>query len=149
MELPRYSVAAGEDLTTFEFTSEGPKGEIRKWVSYTKTSIPGVVILAFGDKNKITGKIDDRIVSNNGDSEKVLATVIKTIYLFTAKYPGSFIYATGSTKSRTRLYRMGISKYYTQASIDFEIYGETEKGWEPFRKGVDYEAFFIRRKKLI
>src|SRR5690554_1018587 len=65
-------------------------------------------------KNKKTGgnrEIDDKTVSNNGDSEKVLATVVATVYAFSDKYPDSWIFATGSTKARTRLYRMGITRY--------------------------------------
>jgi hypothetical protein len=60
--------------------------------------------LAFGDKDHSTGEIDDKVISNNGDSEKVLATVVATVYAFTDKYPETWIYATGSTKARTRLY---------------------------------------------
>lgn len=37
--------------------------------------------LAFGDKNPLTGEIDDKIVTDNGDSEKVLATVVAAVYL--------------------------------------------------------------------
>ena len=64
--------------------------------------------IGFGDKNLETGDIDDKVVSNNGDSDKVLATVV--VYTFTDLNPETLIYATGSTKARTRLYRMGISK---------------------------------------
>jgi hypothetical protein len=31
--------------------------------------------LGFGDYNEITGLIDDKVITNNGDREKVLATV--------------------------------------------------------------------------
>jgi hypothetical protein len=56
------------------------------------------------------------------------------------------VYATGSTKSRTRLYRMGISKYLEEIKADFEVYGELENGWEEFRKDVEYEAFLVKLK---
>jgi hypothetical protein len=36
----------------------------------------------------------------------------RTLYAFTGKYPNTWIYATGSTKSRARLYRMGITKIF-------------------------------------
>jgi len=103
--------------------------------------------LAFGDKDHSTGEIDDKVISNNGDSEKVLATVVATVYAFTDKYPESWIYATGSTKARTRLYRMGISKYLNEVTSDFEILGQLGDDWEDFEGGKDYEGFLVRRKK--
>ncbi len=102
--------------------------------------------MGFGDKNLVTGTIDDTVVSNNNDSEKVLATVIATLYAFTDKHKGAFIYATGSTNSRTRLYRMGISKYLDEALKDFEIYGELEDSWELFKLGKDYNSFLVKRR---
>jgi len=102
--------------------------------------------LAFGDKNPITGEIDDTVISNNEDSEKVLATVVSTVYAFTEKYPDTWIYATGSTKSRTRLYRMGITRFLSDVYEDFEVLGERNGNWESFQKDVEYESFLVRRK---
>jgi len=110
MKLPKYPLSADNDLTTFEFVSEGSKGLIHKLVQFTPTNLKGIFILAFGDKDHLTGDIDDLVISNNGDSEKVLTTVVATIFAFTDKHPDAWIYATGSTKARTRLYRMGIGK---------------------------------------
>ncbi len=76
--------------------------------------------LAFGDKNHLTGEIDDRIVTDNGDSEKVLATVVAAVYSFCDHFPDVWIYATGSTAARTRLYKMGINKYFDVVQADFE-----------------------------
>ena len=146
MNLPRYQLAGNDKLTTFEFVSEGPKGRIQKLVQFTSTNLKDVYNLAFGDKDKVTGKIDDTIISNNGDSEKVLATVTATIYAFTDKHPDAFIYATGSTKSRTRLYRMGITKYLSEVETDFIIFGETKEGWDIFEKDANYFGFLIQRK---
>ena len=112
MKLPKYPLASSDKLMTFEFTSEGQKGLIEKLVRFQETNVKNVYNLAFGDKDLTTGDIDDKVISNNGDSEKVLATVAATLYAFTDKYPNAWIYATGSTKSRTRLYRMGITKFF-------------------------------------
>lgn len=96
---------------------------------------------------QLTGNIDDTVISNNGDSEKVLATVVATVYAFTDKYPGAWIYATGSTKARTRLYRMGISKFLEEVTIDFEIIGELSDEWDEFKLGTEYKGFLVRRKQ--
>ncbi|MFH1320718.1 MAG: hypothetical protein ABII90_08705 [Bacteroidota bacterium] len=147
MKLPRYKLKSGDNLTTYEFISEGPKGRISKLIQFTPTNLKDVYNLAFGDKNQLTGQIDDSVISNNNDSEKVLATVVATIYAFTDKYPDTWIYASGSTKSRTRLYRMGITKYLSEVKNDFEIFGEINDGWKNFKKNIDYDGFLIKRKK--
>jgi hypothetical protein len=145
MKLPKYPLASSDNLTTFEFVSVGPKGRISKLVQYSQTNLKDVFNLAFGDQ--ASGNIDDSTISNNGDSETVLATIVSTVYAFTSEYPEASIYATGSTKARTRLYRMGISKYYLEAKADFDIYGQLDNKWESFKKGVDYEGFLVKRKK--
>lgn len=109
MKLERYELKSGEKLEVFEFVSVGKKGRIYKMVQYSKTNYKGVYNLAFGDKNTMTGELDDMSISNNGDSEKVLATVVATLYAFFDSHPDAYVYATGSTESRTRLYQMGIS----------------------------------------
>ena len=147
MNLPRYPLAADDKLTTFEFTSEGPNGRIAKLVQFTPTNLKDFYNLAFGDKDNETGEIDDLAISNNNDSEKVLATVVGTVYAFTDKRTDAWIYATGSTATRTRLYRMGISKYLSEVKSDFDVFGELNDKWEPFKKGKDYLGFLVKRKK--
>jgi hypothetical protein len=146
MRLDRYELVTSKNLLSFEFTSEGPKGRINKLILFTATDYENIYNLAFGDKHPVTGEIDDSVISNNGDSEKVLSTVVATIYEFTNKYPEAMVYATGSTKSRTRLYQMGIAKYLEEASADYEIYGRFKDEWETFTIGKDYESFVVKRK---
>ena len=147
MKLSKYPLASSDKLMTFEFISEGPKGLIHKLVRYQPTNLKDVYNLAFGDKDHTTGNIDDTVISNNSDSEKVLVTVVATVYAFTDKHPNVWIYATGSTKSRTRLYRMGIAKFFLEVNEDFEILGERNDNWESFSKNVEYEGFLVRRKE--
>jgi hypothetical protein len=75
-----------------------------------------------------------------------LATIVATLYAFTDKHPEIMVYATGSTLSGTRLYRMGITKYLSEAERDFEIFGELDERWEDFKKDVEYQGFLVRRK---
>jgi len=146
MKLDKYELKSGEQLEVFEFVSIGPKGKIPKIVQYTPTNYKDLYNLGFGDKNIDCGGIDDFVISNNGDSEKVLATVVATLYAFIDKHKEAMVYATGSTKSRTRLYRMGITKYLDEIKEDFEIYGEFENDWAEFQKDVEYEAFLVKLK---
>lgn len=86
MKLPKCPLASSYRLTTFEFVREGPNGLIHKLVRYQATNLHRVYNLAFGDKDHSTMEIDETTVANNGDSEKVLATVVATIYAFTDRY---------------------------------------------------------------
>ena len=146
MTLPKYALSSSEKMMTFEFASEGKRGIIHKLVNYQETNLKDLYNLAFGDKYGDNGEIDDKTISNNGDSEKILATVVATVYAFTDKYPNSWIYATGSSKARTRLYRMGISKFLNEIENDFEIYGELQNDWDKFKIGIEYNGFLVKRK---
>lgn len=87
------------------------------------------------------------MVSNNGDSEKVLATIVSAVYAFTDREKDVWVYATGNTPARTRLYRMGITKYIDEVRQNFEVYGLLNGEWEFFEKDIDYTAFLVRRNK--
>jgi len=145
VKLPKYELKAEKSLMVFEFLSQGPKGRIPKLIKFSETHLKDFYNLAFGDKDIETGEIDDLTISNNGDSEKVLATVVSAVYAFTDKNRNAWVYATGSTQSRTRLYKRGISKYYEEAVKDFEIYGLFENEWIDFNPNTDFEAFLIKR----
>ena len=69
-----------------------------------------------------------------GDSEKVLATVVAAVYSFCEYFSGAWIYATGSTAARTRLYKMGINKYFDIVESDFKLYGKTQSERESYLK---------------
>ena len=117
-------------------------------MEYSDTGTENIYNLAFGDYDAATGGIDDFTVTNNGDSLKVLATVASTVYAFTAKYPQAWIFATGSTAVRTRLYRMGITNNLAEISADFVILGYTsDERWARFVVGEDYEAFLLTKKE--
>lgn len=146
MLLSRYELISDESLTVFEFVSVGRKGEIPKIVQYSETNLKGFYNLGFGDKDLRTGEVDDTVISDNGDSQKVLATVAATAYAFTDKRPEAWIYAAGSTKSRTRLYRIGLTNNLDEITEDFELYGQSEGEWQEFVRGVEYEAFLVKRR---
>ena len=102
--------------------------------------------LAFGDYNEETNSINDAVITNNNDSQKVLATVASTLYVFTDKHPNFWVYATGSNSARTRLYRMGINTNLEEILEDFKVFGLSDETWREFEKGKEYEAFLVKRK---
>ena len=64
MILDRYEIKAGSNLTTFEFLSEGRKGEIMKIIQFQQMNLDNLYNLGFGDKNLVTGALDDKVVTD-------------------------------------------------------------------------------------
>jgi hypothetical protein len=98
----------------------------------------------FGDKYPLTGDINDLAVTNNGDTEKVLVPHLRDyrccIYFFD-NYPDVYVYATGSTKARTRLYSIGITQFYEEMKKDFYLYGQVGDNYPDFELGKNYDGF--------
>ena len=145
MNIETYIIYSENNFEVFEFISEGPKGRIHKLIHFQQTEETELYNLAFGDKSAL-GEIDDLAISNNNDTEKVLATVIKALYIFFEKHPDVFVYVKGSTPSRTRLYRMGIHKFYRKAIKDFYLFGQSGNHFYEFAPGSNYDGFLVQRK---
>jgi hypothetical protein len=148
MKAEKYHLKAESEFTRFEFISEGKKGTIRKLIEFQKTNNPDVFNLAFGDFNEKTQDFDDLAVTDNGDTEKVLITVVHAVFLFYTKYPNVFVFACGSTKARTRLYRIGITRHYLEMKKDFYLYGQIGDNFVEFEIGKEYEGFLVQKKLL-
>ena len=133
-------------MLKFEFYSEGPKGKIRKQIVFRAfENAPTVFNLGFGDVDE-NERINDTVVTDNGDSKRVLSTVALTVLKFYEKHPGCYVYVTGSTTARTRLYRMGIAKNLLEIKVDFVVYGYINDTWEEFKERIDYQAFLLKKK---
>lgn len=89
MKLPKYQLTADDELLVYQFVSEGRKGLIPKQIQFTLINQDEIYNLAFGDVNRISGELDDLAVSSDGDSEKVLATVVAAVYAFFDRYPAA------------------------------------------------------------
>lgn len=70
MNINKYPVIIGETSMVFEFLSEGIHGSVSKLVIYSETHLHNFYNLGFGDKDTITGDINDEVITNNGDSGK-------------------------------------------------------------------------------
>jgi hypothetical protein len=154
MKFPSYiELFSSNDLSTYKFLSMGPNGEIWKVVQFQHTGTAEIYNLGFGDLDKATG-FNDVSVSDNGDRDKILATVAKIAISYTERYPDRKLIFLGSTASRTRLYRMAINKAYEELNHTFVIEGVLETGhggWlrEPFRSEGKYDAFLFHRRSVI
>jgi hypothetical protein len=151
MILDKYDFKADSENLNFEFFSEGPRGRIKKVIRFNKLDSldSGKVTynLGFGDYNEVIDDIDDFVTSDNKDSQKILATVAKAAISFTDRYPTAYVFAKGSTQSRTRFYVMGISRNLKEVTALFEIWGAvSETEWELFKKNKAYIALLAKRK---
>lgn len=151
MQLERYAFEANEDFMSFNFCSNGPKGIIRKAVHYSDMGYSNGIRtynLCFGDKVDASDLPDDTIISNNGDRDKVLATVAATTLAFMERYGQLAIRAKGSTPARTRLYQMGINANLAEVQKHFDVYGEIHGVFRLFQPGINYTAFAVRMKEV-
>lgn len=146
----KYKCLANEAYASFTFESEGGKGKIKKNITYHLVSfLPNgmpVYNLGFGDWSEVNQQVDDSTVSNNGDRDKVLATVASTILVFCEKHGRAAIYAKGSSASKTRLYQMAINAHLEEVQALFNIFGLFRDEWIGFEPGVNYEAFLVVKK---
>jgi hypothetical protein len=152
MNYEKYNdVSVTSDFLEFQFKSVGPKGVISKIIQFKPTNNSTIYNLAFGNK-KEDGGIDDLSKDDNKDRNKILATVVSAVKLFTAEYTDKWVFFSGSTPERTRLYRMAIAINIIELSIDFEIIGILKDldsyVYVPFQKEVNYFGFLIRKKNV-
>ncbi|UPK67858.1 DUF6934 family protein [Chitinophaga filiformis] len=133
--------------TEYEFTSIGPRGEIRKTILFSLIEY-NCYNLAFGEKDVQTGNVDDNINSGNNDHEKILTTVAAVVETFTTEHPEAFVYAKGSTPSRTRLYRICITKYWNDITDQFVVLGLQNGQWQHFIQNQTYNAFLGKKKSF-
>jgi hypothetical protein len=149
MELNGYEFKANGDFSRFYFNSVGPRGVIKKAVSYQVlyfyNKLP-VVNLAFGDWDEGEQKINDSVVSDNKDRDKVLATVASTILTYLEMHGKCLISAEGSTPARTRLYQMGINAHRIEIESIFFIFGLDKREWITFEPGRNFQAFLVYKK---
>lgn len=148
MNLVHYSFNTNGSYLDFEFESEGSKGKITKVVRFSPQNANGITYfnLGFGDMNPDTGNIDDLSKSNNGDRDKILATIAHIVLVFTEHFPDVMVYAQGSTAARTRLYQIGIATHFDEIEQVLDVYGFADGKWLQFEKGINYDAFLVRRK---
>ncbi len=151
MEIQSYNFKKDGIRASYQFISIGPKGRIIKRVLfYLVYANMNVYNLAFGDiKPNALDEIDDLVVSNNGDTDKVLKTIVLIIKHFLENNPKAFIFFKGNTKSRTRLYRMRLRKYYPEISQYVEVFGIVNDELFKLDESVylDFDSFLIKYRK--
>lgn len=136
-----YPFLASQNYLSFKFESNCDGRKISKVVEYVEVE-EQIYNLAFGDIDE-NGELDDLSVSANRDMEKVLATVVQTIFVFFEMNPETTLFFQGSTPARTRLYQIVITKAKANWAEDFVIHGICDEQVEPFESNKPYTAFLI------
>ena len=146
MKFETYDIIDTDAFLHYDFFSYGRNGIIAKHVEYRPmVENEAIFTLSFGD-SKHGDEFDDAIVTNNGDTGKVLATVAATALRFFDIYPDKWILFAGNTHARNRLYRMALSNNIELIEEKFELYGLVDDEFHVFEKGIDYSAFIIKQK---
>ena len=147
MEKPTYIFEPSENYLRFDFESRSEEKQIKKVILYVKSPDDDTFYqLIFGDLLP-NGKVDVKVKSNNNDRDLILTTVIQTIPIFFENYPDKAIFFTGSTPTRTRIYRAIIAKIIDNSELYYDIKGFREDGKiEKYAKNQDYVGFLIAKK---
>lgn len=151
MHLDKYAYSKAWTRREYHFYSEGLRGHIKKVVRFQPCYIEYIPCynLVFGDWNACDCSIDDLVVTDNQDTQKLLATVAAIVVDFTVYFSDAIIYATGSTLARTRRYQIAINKMLCEIEEIFNVYGNNEGQWESFQKNINYGAFLVSRKEYV
>ena len=139
------------DFKTFSFISEGPKGKFVKIVQFIRFNhVTDSHNLALGT---IRGdNIDYDETTDNGDRDKILATISHIATAYSRAYPDQRIFIRGRNKATTRLYRGAINHEYVEIIKEFIIYGgtylesENRYDFEEFITTRQYDAFLFERR---
>ncbi len=149
MQFATYPLTPSPHQAAYRFVSRGPRGAIEKLIQFSLINQRGplpMYNLAFGDAGTASDELNDLAVSDNGDAEQVLATVVAATQLFLADHPDALVYAEGSTPARTRLYRMGLTRLWAEIQTEVRLFGLLGDELEPFEPGRPYQAFIAQRK---
>ena len=145
MNLDKYNLDISENSICFYFTSTGRKGTIKKIIRFQPLSKPQYYNISFGDLID-RDTVDDKNITDNGDSQKILATIAHAVLLFTNENKNARVIAVAHSPARTRLYRIGISNNLYEITKKFHLLGLLNDKWEIFEPGMDYKAFLVMRK---
>jgi hypothetical protein len=137
------------DYEIFTFISRGRNGDLLKIVSFDEIR-NNTFNLALGTI-WANGEMDFETITNNGDRNKILATVADIVLKFIENHPGKNVYITGSDERRTLLYQKAIAYGYDDLIELFDIYGNispdsAEPKFESFIKTKIYSGFLIEKK---
>jgi hypothetical protein len=143
-------ISISTDALDYKFVSRGPKGNQDKLVKFEPHHANDKIYNLALATIKEGGEVDFNSPSNNGDRDKILATIGITAYIFSKAYPKRMIFFKGDTHVKTRLYQMAINNALEEINQTFIIHGLKKVDYkyqpEAFEKGVNYDGFLFQRR---
>jgi hypothetical protein len=126
----------------YAFTSEGPKGSVKKVVTFEEvfTGVYNVLL-----QDEIGGVLsDDMVITGNHDALKVVNTIAAIIRNILGKPPVLAVYIAGSTEQRSGMYQRKILRELG----DLQVLGRRTRDseFEPVEKNQSYHAFLVLPK---
>jgi len=140
MNIEKYDIKILSDFD-YQFFSKGKNGIVEKKVVFCPTEIPNYFRLSFGDV--VNNYIEEMSISNNGDVDLIIATVVWSVICFTRQNTKRHVKFTGATESRTRLFAMWINKNRDELFKYLNIYGYCNGKCEKFIPNKRYNSFLI------
>jgi hypothetical protein len=140
-----YSFKSDETEYVYRFDSVSEQKTVRKLIVFTDIGLGQFYNLALLDELP-DGALSDSNTSNNSDMVTVLATVFRVIDDFLNRFPGVFVYFSGSDTRRTRLYRIAISHELARLQEEYIILGRHDDEAVPFAPNQEYDGFLIGKK---
>lgn len=138
-----YDYFPSSNKTLYFFESEGSQGKIRKVIIFTYAG-KNLWNLAFGDLKN--GDIDDSVISNNHDIVKLISTIAKAVYEFSAEFPKRAIIIRPVDEKRKKLYNHVFRRNYEYINAIFHITGVSNGIDEDYSAKKFYDNFKLKRK---
>lgn len=133
-----------ENDILYTFLSKGKK-DIPKVVYFQKIE-SDTFNLVLSDIDLENQSISDKIISNNGDISKVLATVFHITLDFIHSYPNCYVIITGNTTTKKLLYKRLINNYFSEVRNFVQIKVLLNKVLVDYEIGIDCDLFYICKK---
>ncbi|MBL0743901.1 DUF6934 family protein [Chryseolinea lacunae] len=125
MNLSYYSIRPDDEHLSYTFYSVGRRGRILKNITYRLVQAEPIQVfnLSLGEVDSETRQLRDDAITENGDRDKVLATVARSVDVFCEYHRDAYVVARGNTPARNRLYRMMISNNLAAIQSRYRVFG--------------------------
>ena len=144
---PYMQLQALRDFSAFQFTSPGLAGPVTRQVRFNGQKDNGIYNLDLRDL-PVTQKDDPGRVTDQGDMDAVLATLVQIIEIYTERYPRRSIRLRADTQEKAHLYRMTLDHHLDILYPLFIINLEEHVVDAGDDRNIDNIAFVLKRKPV-
>lgn len=110
LQPPYMHLQAFRDFSAFQFTSRGMHDPVTRQVRFNGQGRAGIYNLDLQDL-PVTKKDDPGRITDLGDMETVLATLIQIVEIYTERYPQRTVQLRGDTPQKDHLYWLALQRY--------------------------------------